>query len=1014
MRISKVLIPLLSLLSVPAYSASFLADGVDATTITNSTRFYDNMKGSKAWAYTNGHVLDDTWKLYQQNSQVLGALSHRVNLEGINGSSFNFYTEFSVAMSPVRNDSLTCWYQVAANAIQYWQSYYGVFAKNDVAYGYNYDKSLLTTFEGGQSLKVGTVLYDNFQDVASQYEGTPAFEWYIKGTPHSYQRLEGETPQGGVASDGGFFQEYFTSGAASVTSVARTNDAVISSLETAFALTKDANGQYVSQTAGQIAYMGVMTNANAGHTLTCYGFAVDENGKLVSVQIADSDDYLDVHGMPSGYTLVTRYVKEGDDGKLYLYKDAEYTIAHSDYYIDTIGYIKTPETLKSMYEQYRSADTALTWNGQLPQIWSSTFTPETTDELPTASTGWAVYVDAGGEEHTDYYASYYATSRKVQFDDYAVYADKAPVIDVQGEVMAAGLVFDAEDNSYTLRQHEQGGSVTLSGDVVQQGSARATLQNLDVLSKNLKVQSGELALTQGTTLTVSGGDSVIADGAKLSLSDDSRLVMQGATLALNTTADLALGGTLEVSANSQLKMASPDVAKLTLSQVKLGDGKSLQVYSVKMAEQPVLVENLTLAGAEGTLSTTHHAGYWQVNALQAPANSTLNLVNGSDSTITTLFRLGSADVEDAGNFSGTIRVSSTNAKTKRSASLIIGHETIAQNAVVNLAEAKSSTAVLSLGINADKVQIAGLDSNADLGDRTVLYSGDYHYKKEWNEASIQSQKERTVVVHTEGQHTFNGKVLGNLHVEKSGSGTQRFAGSSTAFTGATVKGGQLHIGDGSTKGVVISGYRGAQAEIAGAISTSNAGQLVNITGESEMQKAVISGSLIDVMENCTLRLEHVTLADTSCITDNPAVLEVHDVVVDVTLGVNATIAESAIEAESMLTITSSAIDTVNITGSSLTINLNGFGSFADYQYVSVLFSDGVNAATFDLSSESSLVVSAYNADTGQTAFTQDLSASSSDAGLLYFMANDLVVPEPTTTTLSLLALTALAARRRRS
>lgn len=1027
MRTSLAVTYLLGMLVATTASAatSYLAEGVNATNITASTRFYDNMKGSKAWATTNSHVLDSTLDLYQKDPSLLGDLTNRTTLQNFNPGDYDIYnptdyTRYNAyltnSMQNLRDDGLSCWYQVAANVTEYWQSYYGVFADNaeNLAYGYNYDRQYLTVLEGAQSLRVGLVMYDNFQNVASYENATPSFEWYLKGTSHNYLRASGTTPQGGTASAGGFFKEYFTGNSASVTVTKTDNAGIVSALESAFSLTKNADGSYTRNTEGQIAYLGI-----TGHALTCYGFELDENGILKTLQIADSDDYLgnkDTIGGTDGYALVTLYVRQGADGKMYLYKDAAFQKAYSsNCYIDSVGYINTPESLKAMYAQYTSAESALIWNGQLGDTWSSDFTTATTEALPTSATGWEVYVDAGGSEHADYYATYYDEGRKVEFGD----GGAVPTVNVQGEVKAGGLVLSADSNQYTFTQATDGGSLALSGDIEKIGTATATVHDLAVSAGNLKLQRGELSLTGASTLTLTGSGSEVSAGATLSVSDDSTLVLQGATLKLGATSDTSIGGTVLAAgtgATSTIHVVNTGSVDVSFAHAKIGAGNNLRVYSGNQAAGTVLFDTLELEGDTATLSSVHHAAQIQVNALKAETGSTLNIVNGSDSTITALYRLGSESSVDSGNFTGSINLSSTHPGSKRSASLIIGNETIAQNAVVNLVSAVSADAVLSVGIEAETVRLAGLESSSALGNRAVLYSGGFNAKTQWGEGAIQNGNQpRTLIVNAAADHIFHGKVLGDgMTIEKTGTGTQSFAGDFTTLGGAVVTAGVLNIGNGETMGISIESRGNDGGSICGTISTGDAGANVAIAGAVDSY-AEVTDSLIRIKEACTLSLDFVELKGDTVIQAEAtgAVVELNNVIAHITLGPGGTVPA----AEPVMLMSTAAVTTSDLSANVLEIDFDMLSNVTlkgalifDLREVENLDSyDYVSVSLAEVSYDSDLMLQAMVNNN----IVDTTTLVSGNDNVFYFDTKALAVPEPGTATLSLLALAAFAGRRRR-
>ncbi|MGN0874503.1 MAG: hypothetical protein ACI4OZ_04880, partial [Akkermansia sp.] len=215
----------------------------------------------------------------------------------------------------------------------------------------------------------------------------------------------------------------------------------------------------------------------------------------------------------------------------------------------------------------------------------------------------------------------------------------------------------------------------------------------------------------------------------------------------------------------------------------------------------------------------------------------------------------------------------------------------------------------------------------------------------------------------------------------------------------------------------------------------------------------IENTIIDLKEGTTLELKNMVLADTVKITDAPATMLSTDNVVE--LGINnakvnttagrdlsgvtlqktgsATSAEGALTNVSgkVYTIDFTGIQNVEITSGTLTFDFNaysdtvngqkltGFELFYElgktYDYIAVNFaadSDDSPAATIQY--ETLKVQSQITNGQGATATSTGyyiVNENSTSGVVVYFDA--LALPEPTTSTLALLALTALCARRRR-
>lgn len=232
------------------------------------------------------------------------------------------------------------------------------------------------------------------------------------------------------------------------------------------------------------------------------------------------------------------------------------------------------------------------------------------------------------------------------------------------------------------------------------------------------------------------------------------------------------------------------------------------------------------------------------------------------------------------------------------------------------------------------------------------------------------------------------------------------SGTTTVQGTPTVKvtgGGKLWLADGATEsslGMYIAANDGSGvAEISGVAELTRDGATINLAG-LEDNKAIVANTLIDIMENSTLNMSNVVIQDSSRITDNPATFHVNNVVAAVTVGKNAT----TIVDGNVLNITSSLMDSVSVTGNDFTIDLSGDIDLTGIDYVSITFTsdeEGATAASFDTGMDITLQ---YDGNEYEVYFVED------ESGITRLYA---AVPEPGTATLSLLALAALAARRRR-
>ncbi|MCQ2364719.1 MAG: hypothetical protein MJ051_04105 [Akkermansia sp.] len=202
---------------------------------------------------------------------------------------------------------------------------------------------------------------------------------------------------------------------------------------------------------------------------------------------------------------------------------------------------------------------------------------------------------------------------------------------------------------------------------------------------------------------------------------------------------------------------------------------------------------------------------------------------------------------------------------------------------------------------------------------------------------------------------------------------------------------------------------------------ANADGSLSVSGDG----TVLEHLLIDLAEDTQLNLSDVVLASSSKLTDDLAFVQVNNVTLQAQIGVNTAEPVEVRAAESSAMVPSSGqgaglsmaagdavcaltltnVENVQLSGSHLHIELSGLepASLAGYQWVSLTLS---GEATFDaaldvtLSCNGATQVGYYRGEGGPF-------------GTVYFESAPFAAPEPATATLSLLALMALAARRRR-
>lgn len=538
-----------------ASSDVYVATGVNYDNPWESEFYFDSTKGStlvnagtsvdafiKAWkanaAAHNGDV---------KNLTFLGEWDSRIdtnsswfqnpkngNNQDLTADNIDFYAVQQLVQSApgettTRNtlgmtaDGSMCWAHTAANMLQYWQCYYGIFATNTSAMKHGYavkDEATAKTMLGVQSLNTTKWYYDNFVNVGKNL--SEALGYYLDYDPN----------RADVSLQ--VFGDYFSSSTAATTvKSAGTIEVLTDVVLSLMGIEKTANDTLSTATYGQLIGLNIAVANRTGsaHSLTMYGFGLDENGQINRLIYADSN-------VASEKGLSTVYVKE-NNGALVLYEDSlcQKLLEGEAWQISNLMAINTPDSLKDMRRQYAEGD--LVWKGG--NTWTAgQGTGSMATAMPTDATGWKVSVNG-----TDY-NSYFDASRNVRFNDDGRTA--ASTVKISGVAKAHHMTIDAVKYDYTFTQSTEttSNSIALTGDLIKSGAATATIENLGITAAGLSVKGGTLALGNSANLTVSGTSNVVRGGT---------LSMKGGTASLET-AKFAAGSVLKASGTGSILTAS--------------------------------------------------------------------------------------------------------------------------------------------------------------------------------------------------------------------------------------------------------------------------------------------------------------------------------------------------------------------------------------------------------------------------------------------------------------------------
>lgn len=436
---------------------------------------------------------------------------------------------------------------------------------------------------------------------------------------------------------------------------------------------------------------------------------------------------------------------------------------------------------------------------------------------------------------------------------------------------------------------------------------------------------------------------------------------------------------VDASANARVKGKNVDDHTTTIESLTLKDASSLALDTEEATAE---------GGRTFKLTTVTVAGEAAI-CIDGYGLATIeNLTNAADSGTGNLTLLGNAPTGQSsifnlngGDFEGTINVVQSNDNSDSNVALNLDHITANQNAaardaVINLEAQNGSVA---LGIAADEVTVRGISGST--GDRGSILSG---AQASGTGAFSGDGTTRTLIVDTAGGNYSTSATLGdNLNITKKGEGSQTFASDAPeAIEKVTIEGGslafaalaELHITD-----LVISS--GAELHVGSTVQTAAEGANV-FTGVRVTNSATLEGGS--------------TLSGGLDLTSTQ------------TLTVNRTGNGSIVLGGGLILPAGGGI---TLSGDILGA-LASLGTGKSLELFTGVTSLTLGSDTYQLGTEL--------AATAATDLTNYFNITNVEAGsymlgytgggVVYIQSN---IPEPATATLSLLALAALAARRRR-
>ncbi len=465
-------------------------------------------------------------------------------------------------------------------------------------------------------------------------------------------------------------------------------------------------------------------------------------------------------------------------------------------------------------------------------------------------------------------------------------------------------------------------------------------------------------------------------------------------LTIKSEKDFALSGLNVLAGKDGENYTTASAVIEAKGKADLGDVKVTNGSSVTLRRNNgrfyVVMDSLAVEGsatiqtADGEASNKSYETEFSIGKLVG-TDATLKLRSGSNTGAATVFNLNGGE---GSNFSGAIEVGGYNNGDECKAVLNINDSTIASNAEIRFnAENDKNTAYLALG--ADNVAVKGI---SDVAGAAQIVSGEVAV----GTTDVKSDDTvRTLTINTQGNsYSTAAKIDKNINLVKSGEGTQTFSGDVSEFNGSvTVKEGELALTGTSTLSLNQLSLFDTTNATGGTLSVGSAnGGTVSIVSAGDKVGSVVVGK--GSVLNGNLTLGAGTALTLNGYGDNAATING-----TLTLGTGMQV---------------SGLEQLLNDLAAQEAGTDGLKSLKLFNVTEVDFGtvEATLAMAADALVEEQPLIAGYDASNYFSTLSVGEYALVFQNSALYIQATA-PIPEPTTATLSLLALTALAARRRR-